>query len=228
MKKRILIVDDDIMTLKILKKYLEEEYEVVTENAGYRFIEKMDTYNADLILLDVEMPVVNGIQAFKKVLGNTKLADVPVIFLSGVSNPNLVRELMNKGAAGYIVKTTPKDEFLEHVRKVLDKSCHRKCCVEIMIMHDETAELKNMRDTLVGAGYKVKIARNMLEATEYIISNQPALFIIGHDDKGVDPREVYESLKDIMKKNRVVGIVMDVRLFSQELLDRVSKALGEQ
>ena len=55
MKKRILIVDDDIMTLKLLKKNLEETYDVVTENAGYRFVEKMETYEADLILLDIEM-----------------------------------------------------------------------------------------------------------------------------------------------------------------------------
>lgn len=227
MKKRVLIVDDDIMTLKILKKYLEEEYEVITENAGYRFVEKMDTYNADLILLDIEMPVINGLQAFEKMIGNPKLKDVPVAFLSGVSSPNLVRELMQKGAAGYIIKTTPKGELLERVRKIFDKSGHRKNSVEILILHDDTAVLKNMRDTLTGAGYRVKVVRNMLEATEYIIGNQPALFIIGHDEAGVGPNAVYESLESIMKKNRVAGIVMDVQFFSQELLDRVSTALGE-
>ena len=94
MKKRILIVDDDIMTLKILKKYLEDTYDVVTENAGYRFVEKMGSYGADLILLDIEMPVVNGIEAFDKLIKDPELNETPVVFLSGVANPNLVRELM--------------------------------------------------------------------------------------------------------------------------------------
>ena len=118
MKKRILIVDDDIMTLKILKKYLEETYDVVTENAGYRFIEKMGSYEADMILLDIEMPVVNGLQAFEEIVRNPDLKDVPVVFLSGVSNPNLVRELMGKGAAGYLVKTIPKGELLARIEKI--------------------------------------------------------------------------------------------------------------
>ena len=132
MKKRILIVDDDIMTLKILKKYLEETYDVVTENAGYRFIEKMGSYEADMILLDIEMPVVNGLQAFEEIVRNPDLKDVPVVFLSGVSNPNLVRELMGKGAAGYLVKTIPKGELLARIEKIFNESESREVIQEIL------------------------------------------------------------------------------------------------
>ena len=148
MKKRILIVDDDIMTLKILKKYLEDTYDVVTENAGYRFIEKMGSYEADLILLDIEMPVVNGLEAFEKLMENPELSEIPVVFLSGVANPNLVRELMGKGAAGYLVKTIPKSELLARLEKIFNENASRIRNKEVLILDNDIERLKSMRGSL--------------------------------------------------------------------------------
>ena len=164
MKKRVLIVDDDIMTLKILKKYLEDTYDVVTENAGYRFVDKMATYEADLILLDIEMPVVNGVQAFEELRKNPELSDIPVVFLSGVSNPNLVRELMNKGAAGYLVKTTPKGELLARLEKVFAESSNRVATPEVLILDNDIDRLKEMREILVANNFKVKVTRTTVDA----------------------------------------------------------------
>lgn len=227
MKKRILIVDDDIMTLKILKKYLEEEFEVVTENAGYRFVEKMESYGADLILLDIEMPIVNGLQAFSEMMKNPKMQDVPVAFLSGVSNPELVRDVLLKGAAGYIIKTTPKQELIERVNKIFEKAAKRQTAMEVMIMHEDMVVVKTMRDTLLGAGYKVKIVKNMVDAADYITIHKPGVFVIGYDSAGTTPSQVKEALLDVMRENHVAPVLMEKQFFSKELLDNVILALGE-
>jgi CheY-like chemotaxis protein len=225
MKKRVLIVDDDIMTLKILKKYLEDTYDVITENAGYRFVEKMGSYDADLILLDIEMPVVNGLEAFDRILANPELADVPVVFLSGVSNPNLVRELMNRGAAGYLLKTIPKSELLSRLEKVFSENSKRDVTQEILILDNDIAQLKAMRDNLLANNYKVKTVRNTVEAVEYIKNNHPNLFIIGRDSSGDAPQAVYESIDRIIRDERVIPLVMEENFFSTELIDRVKAAL---
>ncbi len=225
MKKRILIVDDDIMTLKILKKYLEETYDVVTENAGYRFVEKMATYDADLILLDIEMPVVNGLQAFEEFVRNPELKDIPVVFLSGVSNPNLVRELMAKGAAGYLVKTIPKAELLARLEKIFAESGSRKVTPEVLILDNDIMQLKEMRETLTANNYKVKVVRSTVEAIDYIKNHHPNLFIIGRDSAGASPQEVYDSLDRIIREERVIPLVMEENFFSSELIDRVKGAL---
>lgn len=227
MKKRILIVDDDVMTLKILKKYLDDDFCVITENAGYRFVEKMDSYEVDLILLDLEMPVVNGIQAFEAVLANPKMRDIPVAFLTGVTNPGLVRELIQKGAAGYLVKTTPKGELVSRINKILSSFYKREMSGEVMILHDDIEVIKQMRDTLVEAGYKVKPVRNMMEAMEYMRSHHPNIFVIGNDSTGVGPREIYDSLSNVIHEERVVAILMESPFFSSELLDRIRENLGE-
>ncbi len=228
MKKRILIVDDDIMTLKILKKYLEGTYDVVTENAGYRFVEKMGSYEADLILLDIEMPVVNGLEAFDKVINNPDLKDVPVVFLSGVSNPNLVRELMGKGAAGYLVKTIPKGELLARLEKIFSERQSREIIQEILILDNDIEHLKSMRAILTEQNYKVRVARTSMEAVDHIRKHHPNLFIIGRDSSGVSPQKVYESLDKIIRDERVIPLVMEENFFSPELIDRVKAALATE
>lgn len=226
MKKRILIVDDDIMTLKILKKYLEDTYDVVTENAGYRFVEKMSNYEADLILLDIEMPVVNGLQAFDTLLKNPELKDTPVVFLSGVSNPNLVRELMSKGAAGYLVKTIPKGELLSRLDKIFNDSGKREVTPEVLILDNDIDRLKAMRENLTSNNYKVKVARNSVDAIDYVKNHHPNLFIIGHDSSGVEPQELYRTLEKTIREEHVVPLVMEENFFTTELIDRVNAALN--
>ena len=227
MKKRILIVDDDIMTLKILKKYLEDTYDVVTENAGYRFVEKMGSYGADLILLDIEMPVVNGIEAFDKLIKDPELNETPVVFLSGVANPNLVRELMGKGAAGYLVKTIPKSELLARLEKIFNEGTVGKKNKEVLIIDNDITRLKSMRDNLIAEGYKVKVVRSSVEAVDHIRNHHPDLFVIGRDSTGVSPQEVFESLESIIRKEGVIPIVVEENLFSSELIDKVKEALGK-
>jgi CheY-like chemotaxis protein len=227
MKKRILIVDDDIMTLKILKKYLEDTYDVVTENAGYRFVEKMGSYEADLILLDIEMPVVNGLQAFDELMGNPEVRDTPVVFLSGVTNPNLVRELMAKGAAGYLVKTIPKGELLARLEKIFTDEERKASVIEILILDNDVSHLKSMRETLLSNDYKVKVARSIIESVDYIKSHHPDMFIIGRDSAGTSPQEVYESVASVVKKEGVVPLIMEETFFTSELVDRVKRALDK-
>ena len=226
MKKRILIVDDDIMTLKILKKYLEDTYDVVTENAGYRFIEKMGSYEADLILLDIEMPVVNGLEAFEKLMENPELSEIPVVFLSGVANPNLVRELMGKGAAGYLVKTIPKSELLARLEKIFNENASRIRNKEVLILDNDIERLKSMRGSLTAGGYTVKVVRSSVEAVDHIRNHHPDLFVIGRDSTGVSPQEVYESLETLIRKESVIPIVVEENLFSTELIERVNTALS--
>ncbi len=226
MKKRILIVDDDIMTLKILKKYLEETYDVITENAGYRVVEKMSGYDADLILLDIEMPVVNGLQVFEELRKNPDTADIPVVFLSGVSNPNLVRELMAKGAAGYLVKTIPKGELLSRIDRIFTEGTKKAVNPEILIMDNDIAKLREMRDTLTANNFKVKVVRSVVEAIDHIRDHHPDLFIIGHDSAGAKPQEVYEAVRRVVIDERVIPLVIEDDLFATELIDRVNAALG--
>ena len=187
----------------------------------------MGTYEADLILLDIEMPVVNGLEAFEKLIHNPELNDTPVVFLSGVANPNLVRELMGKGAAGYLVKTIPKRELLMRLEKIFAEGGKRKRATEILILDNDVEQLKEMRNNLTANNYKVKVVRSSVEAVDHIKNHHPELFIIGHDSSGVSPQEVYESLENLIRAEHVTPLVMEENFFSTELIDRVNEIQGQ-
>ena len=171
------------------------------------------------------MPVANGLEAFDKLIKDPELSDIPVVFLSGVANPNLVRELMAKGAAGYLVKTIPKGELLTRIERIFAEGGKRKKAAEVLILDNDVAQLKEMRDNLAANNFRVKVVRSTVEAVEHIKSHHPQLFIIGRDSAGVEPREVFESLGELIRTEHVAALVMEENFFSTELIDRVNKAL---
>lgn len=226
MKPRILIVDDDIVTLKIFKRHLEDKYEIMTESSGFRFIEKMDTYDVDLILMDLEMPIINGLQAFDEILKNPRIKNIPVAFLSGVANPSIVRNLMEKGSAGYLVKTMSKSELIDKIDGMLQNAGPRVVSPEVMIIEGNIEVLKSMRQTLSEDIYTVKTVRNLVEASKYLESHQPSLIIIGHDQSGTSVDEIYDVLAETVRKKHIRTLRMEEPLFETELLDKVADALG--
>lgn len=227
MKKRILIVDDDLMTLRILKKYLEEEYDVQIEKDGYRFVEKMDNIGTDLILLDVEMPVMNGLQVFDAIVKNSKYNEVPVVFLSGILDPNVVRDVMAKGAAGYIAKNLSKNELLEKVSGFFVKpAAERNVSNEILVVDGNIEVLKDIRAILMNNGYKVKAITSIIEAIAYAKNHHPALMIMGRDAAGSDPEKIFDDVAPMLRSERVPVILMKNKFFEEELLEKVGNALG--
>ena len=221
MKRKILIIDDDIITLKILKKYLDNDYEVFTENAGHRFVEKMDKYEADLILLDMEMPIMNGLQVFDYICKEPRFKNTPVAFLSGVSSPELVRGVMVRGAAGYFLKTAPKADLLAHVAKTFAEADSRKLLYDVLIMDANIEVLKSMKKTLEGAEYKVKILAAPIQAVEYLQRHKVDLMIIGKDVAGNKPSDIMQEMDASLQLNRTKVLLMNEPFFSDELLEKV-------
>lgn len=118
--KRILIVDDNYIQLRMIKGYLDNDYEVyVSKNAieGIEFAKKL---NIDLIILDYDMPVVNGIDAFKILQEDNRTKNIPVLFLTAISAPNVVMEASKLKPAGYILKPVMPDALIKRIETVFD------------------------------------------------------------------------------------------------------------
>lgn len=118
-KKHVLVVDDDPIMLKVIKEYLGDAYTVATAISGkiaHKFLEAKDT---NMILLDYEMPEENGVEVLKKIRENDKLADIPVIFLTGVTDREKLMEALTLKPQGYLIKPVDKEKLIGTIERFI-------------------------------------------------------------------------------------------------------------
>jgi two-component system chemotaxis response regulator CheY len=119
MAKNILICDDAAFMRMMIKDILTKNgYTVIGEaENGLRAVEKYNELNPDLVLMDITMPEMDGIQALKKIKENDSSASV--IMCSAMGQQAMVIESIQSGAKDFIVKPFQADRVLEAVRKVV-------------------------------------------------------------------------------------------------------------
>jgi len=118
-KKTIIAVDDDSLNLSICKKILKPLYEVHTVPSAARMFKLMEHTRPDLILLDVEMPDINGYEAARMLKEKDLFREIPIIFLTARNDPVSEKIGFNLGAADYIAKPIKSDQLIERIEKFL-------------------------------------------------------------------------------------------------------------
>ncbi|MDD1621857.1 MAG: response regulator, partial [Methylococcaceae bacterium] len=113
----LLVVDDTSASLKLIKDILSAaDYKVLTANAGELALRALADHRPDLILLDVRMPDMDGFEVCRRLKDNPKTRDIPVIFLSAVTDLDEKVEGFKLGAVDFISKPFQRDELLARVR----------------------------------------------------------------------------------------------------------------
>ena len=118
----ILSVDDDAVLSVHVKSSLKKFYQVVSVSSAEEALKYLKEKKADLIVLDVLMTGMNGLEMYKILRADTKTANIPVIFLTGSTDKDLVSELIKSGANDFITKPVMPAELLMHVQKQLEKN----------------------------------------------------------------------------------------------------------
>ena len=123
-KKRIVAVDDSNMVLKTLKNVLDkEDYELHAFSSGTRALEYLEHKEKmpDLIILDIEMPIMNGYEVLKRIKKIPYLRRTPVIFLTSNSQKKEVMKAAADGVNDYVIKPIDKDILLKKIHLLLVK-----------------------------------------------------------------------------------------------------------
>lgn len=118
-RRHILVVDDDRSVLKLLKTALSGNYDVTTMVSGNMAMKFLETKTADLILLDYEMPIENGAEVFKKLRADKRLAEIPVVFLTGVADSSRIKEVLMLKPQGYLLKPISMDRLMSSIKGIL-------------------------------------------------------------------------------------------------------------
>jgi CheY-like chemotaxis protein len=120
MTKSILVVDDDAMNLRMAEFILNKKnYVVYKADSGMQCLDMLRENRFDLILLDIEMPVMDGIKTLGHIRNVPTWKSIPVIFLTADGGSKSVMEAMKLGAADYIRKPFMPQDLVERVEKVI-------------------------------------------------------------------------------------------------------------
>ncbi len=118
-RKRILIVDDDPAYAKVVRGWISDTYQTNIVTNGTQAITFLVKNGVDLILLDYEMPIVDGPKVLEMIRAEDELKDIPVVFLTGIGTKESVERVMSLGPAGYILKSTSKENLIAKIKQVL-------------------------------------------------------------------------------------------------------------
>lgn len=120
MPRTILSVDDSASVLQMVKLTLTGGgYQVVQANNGAEGLAKARAGGIDMVLTDLNMPVMNGIAMIRELRRLPQCTGVPIVFLTTESAANMKQEAKAAGATGWITKPFQQDQLLAVVRKVL-------------------------------------------------------------------------------------------------------------
>lgn len=118
-KMRILAVDDNAVNLATIEQELQEIYEVIPVNSGRRALKLICQEKVDLILLDIQMPVMDGIETLKQIREQDNGITVPVIMLTAKHDKATVIEGAKLGIMDYIVKPFDGEDLRQRIERAL-------------------------------------------------------------------------------------------------------------
>jgi DNA-binding NarL/FixJ family response regulator len=174
-KPRLLLADDHTLVLEGLKKILEDDFEPVgAVDNGRDLLRLAEELKPDVILLDISMPLLNGIDACKQLIKASPLAKV--IFVTMHADADYVAEAFRAGASGYLLKRSAASELVNAIHEVLKGRCYvtplvtREALSPLMGAGTDNRKLSTMLTSrqrevlqLVAEGRSVKEIATLLE-----------------------------------------------------------------
>jgi len=198
--QKILVVDDDFVIRKALSEFLTAKgYKVEMADNGETGLESFLKDKPDLVILDIVMPVMGGIECLEKI--RLESSDTPVIVLTGFGTEEQVSRLNDLGVSDIVPKGTSFEDFLA----VIDETIRTRqfhlaplpedpSAVKILIADDDTVIRSLLAEFLVEKGFNVLSARDGRETEEVINREKPAIVFLDLVMPEKDGRAILKSL----------------------------------
>lgn len=122
MKKKILIIDDELSIRLLLENFLSKEYDVITKNDGLEGLGWLEDGNIpDLIVADIQMPHLDGYEFVKNLRASGYFREIPIIMLSGIESSTEKIKCLKLGADDYIVKPFNPEELSIRIELLISR-----------------------------------------------------------------------------------------------------------
>ena len=209
MKTNILVVDDLKSIRLTLGRILEDEgYKVVLAENGYQAIEAAKQSPFDLIFMDIKMPGINGVQAFREIKKISPRA--AVIMMTAYSVEELVKEAIDEGA--YAVVYKPFD--IEKIVSIIESALHKPL---ILIADESFTDRETLKTALEGRGYSVVTASTSAEALARVKEKRFDIIFLDVSLPDIDGVQLFEQVKALDSE---VAVIMMTGYSEEELVKR--------
>jgi DNA-binding NtrC family response regulator len=214
-KLKILVVDDNEEFCQNITDIMElRDYEVMTARDGFKGLELVTQGRFDLVLMDVRMPAMNGVETFKKV--REVAPDTPVIMITAFAVEDLIREALREGAFGALRKPLDFDKLFELISQAtLDGEL-------ILVVDDDENLCANMKDVLGDKGYRVSVAYDGETAVAEAKNSNFDVMLIDMQLPPLNGLETYLTIRDF-RPDVVAIIITGHRGDMGELVDQALK-----
>ncbi len=123
MHKTILIIEDNEQNLYLLTFILEKNgYRVIQARSGDEGVKKAEENEPDLILLDIQLPVMDGYTVAREILKKDALVHIPIVAVTSFAMPGDREQALDSGCSGYIEKPIDPDTFITQIKEHLPRS----------------------------------------------------------------------------------------------------------
>jgi len=216
-KLRILVVDDNKEFCENVKDVLElKEYEVQTAYDGFKALDIIKQNVIDLVLMDIKMPVMNGVDAFKKI---KKIAPhTQVIMITAFAVEELIQDALSNGAFSCLKKPLDFELLFSKIEEAFSTGSM------ILIVDDNKQFCENTRDVLTDKGYSVRIATDSNSAIKTVKENHFDIMLLDMKLPPLNGLETYLAIRKIQPDLTVMIITGYLKEIDNLLYEALRKS----
>jgi len=215
-KTKILVVDDNEEFCQNVTDILElHDYEVISAYDGLKAMALVIQSDFSLVLMDIKMPVLDGLKTFRKI--RQIAPDTPVIMVTAYAVEELVRDALREGAFGFLKKPIDFDELLRLITQATGKGAM------ILVADNDRDLCANLKEVLSDRGYRVNVAYDGNMALEEATKNNFDVMLLDIVLPMLNGLETYLAIREF--RPDVVAIV--ITGYRQEMSELVQQALQE-
>jgi diguanylate cyclase (GGDEF)-like protein len=204
----LLIVDDDVSMLETIGDVFQDRgYNVAMVEDGRRAIKLVSRRYFDVVLMDIRMPGINGLETYKEV--KKIIPTAAVIMMTGDSKEELVKKTIEEGAYAVIYKPFNVKKVIKIVEEALRKPV-------ILIVDDRVEYRETLRDILAGRGYRVVLAKDGYEAVGLTQKGDFDVVLLDIKMPGMDGVKTLERIKEFRPE---AGVIMMTAYSMEEFVE---------
>ncbi|MDR0463591.1 MAG: response regulator [Treponema sp.] len=228
-RKKIIYVDDVNYSLMSVKIRLGKYFDIFPAESSFKLFEFLENIRPDLILLDVNMPDVDGYETIKSLKADERFADIPVIFLTGNSDRESVVKGLSLGAADYVIKPFSTPKLIQTIENELypykpqndtqeDEAVNKPA---VLVVDDVASMLRAIQYALRDR-YKVFVLSKSADVIDFLKTKNPDLILLDYMMPALDGFDLIPIIKALPEHKETPIIIIT----TEGTQEHVNKAIS--